>query len=274
MNLQNELFNYIKSLGIDVNTNTKARGHQGFCLLNRIDISKNTPKERVVPILVHEFAHYVHSKLEDKVSQNGGTLEKIFDVENSEICKKELVRVTNFVDVNSKCETLKSHKKQINLKIKNLDSEIKKDYPNFQRSKKFKEFDKFIKRSKARYLLKYDRVKLVSRWLRKVEIYSIENLENEFPDIPKPFCTYLRLKSAQRKQARISSRINKYNKYYEKPTELFARFVEGIAVDEEKISELAPYSTLRFYELLEENYYPYLKEVIELLRKHSFVSKF
>ena len=52
-----ELIKYFKSLGLTVHTTTKARGHQGFFLKNRIDISKNIPENRVVPTLLHEFAH-------------------------------------------------------------------------------------------------------------------------------------------------------------------------------------------------------------------------
>ena len=39
-----ELIRYFKSLGLTVHTGTKARGHQGFFLNNRIDISKNIVK--------------------------------------------------------------------------------------------------------------------------------------------------------------------------------------------------------------------------------------
>ena len=43
--------------------------------------------------------------------------------------------------------------------------------------------------------------------------------------------TWLREKGiskAAKKQTRIAQRINKLNKYYERPTELFARFIEGV----------------------------------------------
>ena len=69
-----ELIKYFKSLGITVHTGTKARGHQGFFLKNRIDISKNVPENRVVQTLMHEFAHYIHSKLEPDMNKTGGTL--------------------------------------------------------------------------------------------------------------------------------------------------------------------------------------------------------
>jgi len=301
------LIKYFKSLGIEVYTNTLARGHQGFFLKNRIDISKNTPEERIVPTLLHEFAHFIHSKLEQDMAKTGGSIEVLFDLNekvpmrqekaqpkyvilnlfqdltNKQLCgpessseqhdsplhnpsvfEKELMLVTNFVDEHSLCPRLKTHKEQVKKKIKSLESTIKKYYPNFMRSKKFKEFDKYIKKTKARYLLRYDRVKFVSPFLRHIEILSIDNLEQDFPDMPTAFCAYIRLKSAQKKQARISARINKLNKYYAKPTELFARLVEGLYIDPNKTKTLAPSATQRFLELLEQGYYKELQEVFQL----------
>lgn len=308
--LKKNLIQYFKSLGIEVYTNTKARGHQGFFLQNRIDISKNVKEERIVPTLLHEFAHYIHNKIEPNMAKSGGTIEGLFDIKEKEKREKESPRyvilnlfnnlksecpcdpeliseqhedysydvktledelqlVTNFVDENSHNRKLKAHREQIKNKIKTLEAEIKKDYPNFMRSKKFKEFDKYIKKSKARYLLKYDRIKFVSPsflgLLKKFEVFSIENLERDFPEIPASFCAYIRLKSAQKKQARISARINRLNKYYSKPTELFARLVEGLYIDEEKTRTLAPRSTKRFFELLESGYYFELQDVFSLI---------
>ena len=317
--MKRELIKYFKSLGIDVYTNTKARGYQGFFLKNRIDISKNTKEERIIPTLLHEFAHYIHAKLEPDMVRMGGTLEILFGLEergSKEIVsseklvvssdfiasqrnltqktphsslltsnfstfqplsfsaiEKELLQVTNFVDKNSHMTKLFEHKAQVKKRIKELETQIKEDYPKFMRSKKFKEFDKYIKKSKAKYLLKYDRVKFVSphifKMLRKVEILSIDNLERDFPDMPIAFCAYIRLKSAQKKQARISTRINKLNKYYSKPTELFARLVEGLCLDPEKTCTLAPHSTQRFFKLLEEGYYFELKEVFKTVLEKS-----
>lgn len=310
--LKKSLVKYFKSLGIEVYTNTKARGHQGFFLKNRIDISKNIGEERIIPTLLHEFAHYIHNKIEPDMFKTGGTLETLFDIEKNgkqekekespqyvilnlfhdltnkrlsesetissrhENCfwdlsnfEKELLNITNFVDENSHNHKLKVHKEQVKKKIKAFEAEIKKDYPKFMRSKKFKEFDKYIKKSKARYLLRYDRVKFVSPsflgLLKKFEVFTIENLERDFPEMPPAFCAYIRLKSAQKKQARISARINKFNKYYSKPTELFARLVEGLYIDKEKTQSLAPHSTTRFFELLESGYYLELQEVFSLI---------
>lgn len=270
--LKRELIKYFKSLGIDVYTKTKARGHQGFFLRDRIDISKNIAENRIIPTLLHEFSHFIHEKIEPDMPKTGGNLDIIFDCNEKDkisTIEKELVAVTHFVDENSLCKKLYVHKEQIKSKIKTQESIIKQDYPNFMRSKKFKEFDKYIKKSKARFLLRYDRVKFVSpslfKLFGKMEIFTIDNLENDFPDMPAAFCAYIRLNSNRKKQARISARINKLNKYYSKPTELFARFVEGLYIDEARVLALAPHSTQIFFILLKRGYYQELKTVFEKL---------
>lgn len=277
--MKKELIKYLKSLGIEVYTNTKARGHQGFFLNNRIDISKNTKEERIIPTLLHEFAHFIHNKIEPNMVKTGGSLEVLFNLPApSAQIKRELLSVTNFVDENSLCHKFHLHKEQVKKKIKTLENEIKKDYPKFMRSKKFKEFDKYIKKSKAKYLLRYDRVKFVSpglfKLLRKVEVFSIDNLERDFPEMSPAFCAYIRLKSAQKKQARISKRINSLKKYYSKPTELFSRFIEGLYIDPEKTRSLAPFCHKRFFDLLGTGYYLELKMVLEMLQKEPSSAAF
>ena len=138
------LIKYFKSIGLTVHTGTKARGHQGFFLNNRIDISKNISENRLVPTLLHEFTHYIHSKLEPDMNKTGGTLEIIFK-SNNPIYQEELIKVTNFVDNNSLCIRLYEHKDRVKQKIKEQETIIKNYYPKFQRSKKFKEFDAEVK---------------------------------------------------------------------------------------------------------------------------------
>ena len=261
------LIKYFKSLGLTVHTTTKARGHQGFFFKNRIDISKNISEERIVPTLLHEFAHYIHARIEPEMNITGGTLKALFKEDEDNIFFEELVKVTNFVDENSLCIRLYEHKDRIKQKIKEYEKIVKIYYPKFQRSKKFKEFDKYIKKSKARYLLKYDRVKVIERvFFRKSErLYTIDNIEKDFKDMPKAFAAYIRLHSYQKKQARISSRINKYKKYYERPAELFARLVEGIYLDREWVEAIAPNITKRFFELLHDGKYYELKNILEAL---------
>ena len=265
----NELIKYFKSLGLTVHTTTKARGHQGFFLKNRIDISKNISENRIVPTLLHEFAHYIHSKLEPDMNKTGGSLGVLFQ-SNNPLYKEELVKITNFVDNNSLCIRLLEHKDRVKQKIKEYEIEVKKYYPKFMRSKKFKEFDRYIRRSNARYLLKYDRVKLIEGGFFKktTKLYSIDNIEKDFTDMPPAFAAYIRLHSYQKKQARISARINKYKKYYEKPCELFARFVEGIYLDREWVEAIAPNVSRQFFDLLKNGYYMELGYVIKSLNEN------
>lgn len=272
--MKKELIKYFESLGIEVYTNTKARGHQGFFMKNRIDISKNAREERIIPTLLHEFAHYIHNKLEPNMVKTGGDLAVIFMSENVKTIKHELLKITGFVDENSHMTKLYEHREKIKKKIKQQEVIIKQDFPKFMRSKKFKEFDKYIKKSKAKYLLKYDRVKFITPFLRREEFYTIDKIEQDFPDMPKAFCAYIRLKSHVRKQARNSARINRLNKYYEKPAELFARLVEGLYIDKARTQAFAPYTTQRFYDLLEAGHYFELEEVFNLLQKNLELTKY
>ena len=250
-----ELIKYFESLGLEVHTTTKARGHHGFFLKNRIDISKNLPQNKQIPTLLHEFAHYIHSKLEPDMPKTGGSIEVLFKSSNP-LIKSELLKVTNFVDENSLCLKLEHHKKIIREKIKEQENIIKTEYPKFMRSKRFREFEKYIKKSDARYLLKYDRVKVISGfWKRNTKTYTIDTIENDFTDMPKAFAAYIRLKSYQKKQSKISAKINKNKKYYSKPSELFARFIESLYINKEQVNQLAPISLKIFNKLSSENYY-------------------
>ena len=262
---EKELIKYFRSLGIEVNTSTKARGHHGFYLKNRIDVSKNIPPHRRIPTLIHEFAHYIHSKIEPGMEKTGGALEVLFGLDSPTL-RDELLSVTHFVDKNSLCKKLEYHKTLIKEKIKQYESIIKKDYPDFMRSKRFKEFEKYIKKTDAKYLLKYDRIKLVKGfWIPQTKIYTIDSIEKDFTDMPQAFAAYIRLRSYQKKQARVSARINKSKKYYSKPTELFARFVEGIYLDKEYIQSIAPTAYKQFNSLLNQGHYEELAQLFKCL---------
>ena len=87
---------------------------------------------------------------------------------------------------------------------------------------------------------------LLAKLYKNLEYFiSLPNLENE------------------KKQSRISARINKYKKYYEKPCELFARLIEGIYLDREWVEAIAPNVTKQFFELLDNGYYLELKHVLD-----------
>lgn len=261
------LIGFLRSLNIDVRTDTKARGNQGLYQKNRIDIACGLSEEKSVEVLVHEFAHYIHHKI-DCNFLTGGSIEKLFNTYNTDIIKSELIEVTKLTDDNSRLKFFTSAKEEISKTIKGIQSAIKKDYPSFQRSKKFLEFERYIKNSEAKYLVKYDAVKLSEGFFfKKEKILTVKNLEADFPDMPRAFQLYIKLCSLKRKQSRISRRINKLNKYYEKTAELFARFVQGYFKDPLSVEKIAPNAVKRFSELLECGYYLELKDLFEIFKQ-------
>lgn len=264
------LVKFFRSLGLTVNTSTKARGNLGLYTKNRIDISKDIEEDRVVPTLVHEFAHHIHYKIENTDISKGGTLEKLFDTKDVEEIRKELVELTNSTDYDKRSEVLIALKEKTSKTIQKLQYAIRQDYPDFQRSKVFKEFDRYVKNSNARYLLKYDVVRIREGFFfPKSKILSIANLEKDFPDMPKPFVYYIRLKSEQRKQSKITRRMKKMGKYFLKPTELFARYVQNYFCTPDEVRKMAPNTTKRFEELLKSGYYFELRDLFELYSVRS-----
>lgn len=261
---ENEIIHFLKSEGINVKTDTKARGNLGICFKDRIDISKNTPKDRRISVLAHEYAHKIHLGLEKEAFKTGGTLEKLFNTNDTMQIKKELTRVTHFVDPNSLFLRINEEKNKLKNKISDSERTIKTEYPDFQRSKDFAPFKKYIKssNSKAKYFLKYDHIKLINPILRKEEIISINTLDRDFESMPQAFKAYIMILSYQRKQKRLSARKNRLQKYYGRPTELFARLVESLFIDAEKTKLIAPHACMRFFELLENNYYGNLKKLL------------
>lgn len=267
---ESEFISFLRNEGIEVKTNTKARGNLGICFKNRIDISKKAKPERRLAILAHEYAHKIHYEIEKEALKQGGSLEKVFNTDEVEVIKRELVRVTHFVDENSLFLEYHSRKDKIKEEIKYYDDLVKQEYPDFKRSCEFIPIKKYFRKNNlnAKYLLRHDHVKLISPIFRKEELISINTVDEDFPQIPEAFRNYLKLLSFQRKQRKLSARKNKLNKYYLRPTELFARFIEGFFIDKEKIKLIAPVTYKRFEVLLYKDYYGNLKT---LLRKACVV---
>ena len=262
-----DIINYCKECGIEVHTSTKARGHQGVFLhdnkeLKRIDISKKIPPERFCPVIAHEFTHYFHQTLD----KNFESLQEIFGVKE-EVLIPELETVTAFITDDKANNIADEELTRILQEIKSLEAIIKQEYPNFKRSQKFKEFEKYIKHSDAKYFLRYDNVKMVK--LTGFVIYSFENIEKDFPDMPKTFIAYIKLKRLQRYQRRLSKQANRLKKYYAKPTELFARFVEGLVIAPEEVKTIAPESYSAFLERLEYKTFKPLKGLLDLIYDSS-----
>jgi transposase len=64
---------------------------------------------------------------------------------------------------------------------------------------------------------------------------------------------YLKLKSKQRALKRVNSKISRLNKYYNSPTELFARSFELYIADSNKLLRIAPNVHKEFEKTLKEN---------------------
>ena len=256
--MKKQLVKYLSSLGLEIHTTTKARGNKGFFRNGRIDISKTLDENSAIRTILHEFAHYLNFLKDEKFKNSYIVFDK-----NFEEFEEELICVTNFVDENSLCKKLIDEREKVKKSIKNLTSSIRSVYPEFSPCEEFKPFKKYARWSNLSYLEKYDRVKLFSWFSHKT--YSIANVKKDFPNIPDVFVDYLNLKSKQRKRARITSRISKLNKYYSKPTELFARFIEGLFMDRAFIQEVAPKSYARFVELFSQGYYENLEHVFDIV---------
>ena len=80
-------------------------------------------------------------------------------------------------------------------------------------------------------------------------------------------CAYITLKSKKRMLGRINSRISKLNRYYNAPTELFARFVELYFLLPLKTKEIAPNAYFLFELALKDNKLPELAELSKILEK-------
>ena len=227
------------------------------------------PEEKRLSVIIHEFAHKIHSEIEPDKFSKGGSLEKLFHVINADTIEKELLNVTSWVDENSKCLKLTEMKEEFEQKVKVYENEIKKEFPNFLKSKKFKEYEKYQRKNKckSKYFLKYDHIKIISPWFGKTEFYTIERLDKDFPELPQNFKNYFYLLSNYRKQKKVQNKISKMKRYYKKPTELFARFIEGLLKDEHTVAKLAPTTYAQYKALSHLGYYNDLPKVLEMTKK-------
>ena len=253
---------FIRSVGLTVNTTTKARGHQGFFLKDRIDISTELSIQRKIEVLIHEFTHHIHYKIDPHVYKTHGDLSILFPNSDIKRIEEELLCITRFITNNKASKTLLTQKENTLAEIKTLDEKIKSEYPDFKRSYPHKKLEKQIKQTDAKYLLKYDRVSVKGLFTTKTKLYTISSLDTDFLQLSESARNYIKLKAKQRIIKRISSRTNKLNNYYKRPTELFARFVEALFIDTKKVSELAPHTYLVFCRELSNNRYHELADLI------------
>jgi hypothetical protein len=246
-----KIVEYLNSCGITVNiAKNKARGNKGFfrALNNqfRIDISKDINDETIIKTLAHEFAHFIHFNYDRKLK----SLDFIFD--NNEDILEELISATVYTIPKTSVEPFF----RIKDSLKNEISDLKKQLKNS--SKDFRQIEKEIRNSTLKYLLKYDKVKVLNGL--KYNLYSIEELGyNTDKEL------YIHLKSKQRALKRINSKISKLNNYYNSPTELFARSFE-LFIDNSDILKIKAPTIFNFYqEAINTNKIPLLTEFTKLL---------
>ena len=238
---------YFESLGIEVNIGkNKARGNKGFFRGTnngafRIDISKNINEEETLSVLLHEFAHFVHFKYDKTLSSLDFAFNNMTDTMN-----EELVNVTVKKIPKNEAKALFDKKEKLASEIKEMAKQIKQTYTDFKLSVPYKKFERHFNLP-VKYLLKYDRINFNNT------IYSVENLDKDFYELSDEEILYVKIKSKQRMIGRINGRISKLNRYYNNPTELFARFVELFYLDKNSAELVAP-NVCRFFntELIKE----------------------
>lgn len=227
-----ELKKYFESLGIDVNIgNNKARGHQGVFLRGRnsfrIDISKELKdEEKILSVMMHEFGHFIHYNYDNNLS----SLNFVFEDLTDEI-KEELIKIT-VQDVSKQFATsVYTQKQQVNKDIKSLVSKLKQVRADFKLSQKYLPIETRLSRP-YKYLFSYDNVNYFGK------IYSVKRIQDY--DLNEDEKLYIQIKSQQRMLKRINSKINKINKYYNNPSELFARFIASFYTKNEYTQLVAP----------------------------------
>ncbi len=246
---------YFESLGIEVNIGkNKARGNKGFFRGTkngnyRIDISKNIDEKETLSVLLHEFAHFVHFKYDKTLS----SLDFAFDNMIEEM-NEELVNVTVKKIPKTEAKALFDKKDKLTLEIKEMTKQIKQTNPDFKLSVPFKKFESHFSLP-VKYLLKYDRINFNNT------IYSVENLSKDFYELSDEEISYVQIKSKQRMINRINGRISKLNRYYNNPTELFARFVELFYSDRYSAETIAP-NTCKFFNTNKVKEFRHLNNII------------
>ena len=255
-----ELKNYIESLGVDVNIGkNKAKGNKGFFKARknsnyRIDIAKNLSDTDVLKVLIHEAAHYVHYRNDSSLK----SLDFIFNNRFKEF-EEDLISLTVDTIPKDFATELFRQKQPIKDEISVISKKIKTTYPDINLSQKNNKIQREISKYKFKHLLKYDRVKVLNGFSTK--IYSIDTLSNDFKEIKPEYLDYIKLCSLKRRLSRINSKISRLNRYYNTPTELFARSFEFYALNSDYMKSLTP------------NLYNFYKEVVPKIALLSDIVK-
>ena len=229
-----DLIDYVRTCGIVVNFGkNKARGNRGFFKVVgkdfRIDIAKGLSENYILGTISHEFAHYVHYTYDKNLKDLGF----VFSLMDDDIVE-ELLKITVELLPKSSVEPFFKKKEVLEKDINLLMSKLYDSCPDFKKSNGVKLIENRIKNTDMKYLLKYDMVNVQSI-TGAVKKYSIGSLSMD-----SEIEIYLHLKSKQRALKRLNSRIARLNKYYNLPTELFARAFEMYILNKDKLAQIAP----------------------------------
>lgn len=259
---RNRILNIIeilKTFNIEVNIGkNKARGNRGFFAVSknfyRIDIAKGLSEELVERTLVHEFAHFVHYINDNSLK----SLEFIFP--NNDFIMEELLKITVDLVPKDSIKPLFDLKTKVTQEINDLIAQLKQIYFKFDTNKPFNIIEDKIKGTPYKYLLKHDRVKFVNFFQTK--IYTVQDFMGD-----QDVNLYLNLKSKQRTLKRIKSKISRMNKYYNSPTELFARSFEQFIFNPKFLQENTPNLYLLYIKAVEYDKVPEITNFIKNFKK-------
>lgn len=237
---------HLEKQGISVNIGkTKARGNNGVFIYKnenfRIDVSKLTPQDKILSVILHEYAHYIHYKYDKSLK----TLDFIFSNLSLEE-QDELLEISVQSIPKDFAQKLCLRKQNLKAEIKNLTKNIKIEIPDFQISKQNSQLLKNLNIC-AKYLLKYDSIKFNGK------IYNVKNIQEIFPNLTNAQIQFFQLKSKYRALSRLNKRISKLNQYYNNPSELFARFVELYYTDKTLVEKIAPNLTKKMHDNIKQN---------------------
>ena len=232
--------NYIETLGIKVNLGkNKARGHKGFFKAQgnslRIDISTGLDDSAVLRTLAHEFAHYIHYTYDNKLK----SLDFLSENFSNEMLE-EMLNLTVLSLPKDSVKPLFVQKEMLEKEIGVIRNELLLLFPTQKEDLIYKKIEQEINKHSYKYLIKYDNVKIHTPFL--IKTYSIHDLEAK-----ESIKLYLNLLSKQRLLKRIKSKIARANKYYNQPTELWARSFEYYATKSNIFFEKCP-NLARLYE--------------------------
>lgn len=253
-----DLIEFIESVGIKVNiAKNKARGNKGFFKAQngtfRIDIAKGLDDSAILATLAHEFAHFIHYN-QDKSLKDLTFLSNKF----SESMLEEMLELTvlsipkgSISPIFAEIEKLEAEIKEIKLKLLERASDVEFDSLSA-------EIEKKISNQHYKHLLKYDSVKIAT--LFSIKEISIDNINAD-----ENVKLYLRLKSKQRLLKRYKSKVVRMNRYYNKPTELWARSFEFYATQRDFFSKKCPQLASLYEQIYVTDAIPYFRDFIKIL---------